>query len=315
MNILLTGATGFIGKALDQYISGLHEFKIRRSCRSSNIPLGFIGGEMTPNYDWKIALSDIDVVIHLAARAHILAHEGEGALEIYRQINFVSTLNLARQASKVGVKRFIYISSIKVNGECTKFGRPFYADSIPAPCDPYAISKYEAEIGLRALSLETGMEIVIIRPPLVYGPGVKANFLNLMRWFQSGVPLPFGGILSNQRSLVFIGNLIDLIVTCINHSAAANQTFLVSDDNDLSTGVLLRRMALALDSSTKLLSVPETLITTAAKLIGRPDISRRLLGSLQVDITKTKNLLGWSPPVSMDEGLRKTAVHFLKLHS
>ena len=203
------------------------------------------------------------------------------------------------------------MSSIKVNGEHSQPGHPFTADEIPAPGDPYGVSKCEAEAGLRALSQETGMEVVIIRPPLVYGPGVKANVLAMMRWLQRGVPLPLGGVTANRRSLVFLDNLVDLIVTCIDHPAAANQTFLVSDDEDLSTAALLRRMAVALERPARLIPVPAGLIVFGAKLIGRPGIAQRLCGSLQVDIGKTKELLGWVPPVSVEEGLRRTAMHWL----
>jgi nucleoside-diphosphate-sugar epimerase len=233
----------------------------------------------------------------------------------FRRVNVDGTLNLAHQASEAGVRRFVFISSIKVNGEFTELDHPFTADQIAAPSDPYGVSKHEAEMGLMALSEETGMEIVIIRSPLVYGPGVKANFLSMMNWLRRGIPLPFGGVTKNRRSLVFLDNLVDLIVVCINHPAAANQIFLVSDDEDQSTAGLLERVALALGCPSKLISVPIALITLGAKLIGRPDISQRLCGSLQVDIKKTKDLLGWAPPVSVDEGLRQTAAHYLKMQS
>jgi len=230
----------------------------------------------------------------------------------FRRVNVDGTLRLARQAAEAGVRRFVFVSSIKVNGEHSQPGHPFTADEIPAPGDPYGVSKCEAEAGLRALSQETGMEVVIIRPPLVYGPGVKANFLAMMRWLQRGVPLPLGGVTANRRSLVFLDNLVDLIVTCIDHPAAANQTFLVSDDEDLSTAALLRRMAAALGRPARLVPVPAGLIVFGAKLIGRPGIAQRLCGSLQVDIGKTKAFLGWAPPISVDEGLRRTAEHWLE---
>jgi nucleoside-diphosphate-sugar epimerase len=237
--------------------------------------------------------------------------EAADPLAEFRRVNVDGTLRLARQAAEAGVRRFVFVSSIKVNGEHSQPGQPFTADQIPAPGDPYGVSKCEAESELRALSQETGMEVVIIRPPLVYGPGVKANFLAMMRWLQRGVPLPLGGVTENRRSLVFLGNLVDLIVTCIDHPAAANQTFLVSDDEDLSTAVLLRRMAAALGRPARLIPLPAGLITLGAKLIGRPGIAQRLCGSLQVDIGKTKAVLDWSPPVSVDEGLRRTAAHWL----
>jgi nucleoside-diphosphate-sugar epimerase len=230
----------------------------------------------------------------------------------YRSVNVLGTLNLARQAAQAGVRRFIFLSSIKVNGDRTQLGFPFAPDQMSAPVDPYGVSKHEAEMGLRTLSKETGMEVVIIRSPLVYGPGVKANFLSIMNWLWRGIPLPLGGITKNRRSFIFLDNLVDMIITCITHPAAANQTFLVSDDEDLSTAELLNRMALALGRPAKLIRVSVALITLGAKLLGRADIAQRLCGSLQVDIKKTKDLLGWSPPVGVDEGLRQTATHFLK---
>jgi len=228
----------------------------------------------------------------------------------FRKVNVDGTLNLARQAAAAGVRRFIFISSIKVNGEGSALGAPYLADAKPAPADPYGISKMEAEQGLRALAAETGMEVVIIRPVLVYGPGVKANFRSMMSWLNKGVPLPLGAI-HNQRSLVALDNLVDLIVTCIDHPAAANQTFLVSDGEDLSTTELLRRMGAALGKPARLLPVPAFMLQAGAALLGKRDMAQRLCGSLQVDISKTRELLNWTPPVSVDQALAKTAAHFL----
>jgi nucleoside-diphosphate-sugar epimerase len=240
--------------------------------------------------------------------------ESSDPLAEFRKVNVEGTLNLARQAAEAGVRRFIFISSIKVNGEGTPLGSPYRADAQPQPADSYGISKMEAEQGLRALAAETGMEVVIIRPTLVYGPGVKANFLSMMRWLHKGVPLPFGAI-HNQRSLVALDNLVDLIVTCIDHPAAANQTFLVSDGEDLSTTELLRRMATALGKPARLLPVPSWLLEAGASILGKKALSQRLCGSLQVDISKTRELLGWTPPLSVDAALRKTAAHFLEHHT
>jgi nucleoside-diphosphate-sugar epimerase len=209
------------------------------------------------------------------------------------------------------VKRFIFISSIKVNGESTVSGTPFKADDRPAPVDPYGVSKQEAEEALKQLGRDTGMEIVIIRPPLVYGPGVKANFLSMLNWLNKGIPLPLGAI-RNRRSLVAIGNLVDLIVTCIDHPAAANQTFLVSDGEDLSTTQLLRRLARALGKNARLLPLPEWLLKLAASILGKQAIAQRICGSLQVDISKSRELLGWTPPVNMDKAMRQTAGHYLE---
>jgi nucleoside-diphosphate-sugar epimerase len=229
----------------------------------------------------------------------------------FRRINVAGTLQLARQAAKAGVKRFVFISSIKVNGESTTLGQPYTAQQAPAPIDPYGVSKWEAEQQLLALATETGMEVVIIRPVLVYGPGVKANFLSMMKWLYKGVPLPLGAI-HNKRSLVALDNLVDLIVTCIDHPQAANQTFLVSDGEDLSTTELLQRMSQALGKRPRLLPVPAWMLATASTVLGKKSISQRLCGSLQVDITHTRQQLDWTPPVSVDVALRKTAQHFLE---
>ena len=317
--ILLTGGSGFVGRGVLELLSK-HQ-PVRATLRQLNIAGGtfrgvdFIQSSLSIDQDWSSALSGVSVVVHCAARVHVMNEDAKDPLLEFRRVNVHGTFNLARQASEAGVRRFVFISSIKVNGERTDLGHPFTADQVPVPSDPYGVSKYEAEMGLKALSKETGMEVVIIRPTLVYGPGVKANFLSMMNWLRRGIPLPLGGITKNRRSFVFLDNLVDLINVCICHPAAANQTFLVSDDEDLSTAGLLDHMALALGLPSKLIIVPTALISLGAKLISRPDISQRLCGSLQVDIKKTKDLLGWSPPVSVDEGLRQTAAHFLQMQS
>jgi len=260
--------------------------------------------------NWTDALCGAKVVVHLAARVHIMRDEAADPLTEFRRVNVEGTLNLARQAADAGVRRFIYLSSIKVNGEQTLCEQSFTVQDVPAPLDPYSISKHEAEESLRKLAQQTGMEVVIIRPPLVYGPGVKANFLAMMRWLHKGVPLPLGAI-HNRRSLVALDNLVDLIITCLDHPAAANQTFLISDGEDLSTTELLRRMGLALGRPARLIPVPVSLLTSGAALLGRRDMAQRLCGSLQVDISKARALLGWKPPISVDEGLRRTAQGFL----
>ena len=232
-------------------------------------------------------------------------HDTDGdPLAAYRVVNTEGTINLARQAAAAGVRRFVFISSVKVNGEETSPGQPFTEEDEPAPLDPYGISKLEAEQGLRDLATATGMEVVIIRPPLVYGPGVKANFLTMMRWLNKGVPLPFGA-LDNRRSLVALDNLVDFIITCIDHPAAAKQTFLVADGEDLSTTELLRRVGRAMGKPVRLIPVPMGLLQAGARLLGKQEMARRLCGSLQVDITKARTLLGWKPPVAVDEGLRR----------
>jgi nucleoside-diphosphate-sugar epimerase len=261
-------------------------------------------GNFTGDTDWSTALTNQQVVIHAAARAHIMKDEVADPLAEYRRVNVDGTLNLARQAAAAGVKRFIFISSIKVNGEQTPLGQPFTADDTPAPEDAYGMSKWEAEQGLQQLASETGMEVVIIRPPLVYGPGVKGNFASMTKLVAKGLPLPLGAI-HNQRSLVALDNLVDLIITCIDHPAAANQVFLAGDGQDLSTTELLRAVARAMGKPSRLIPVPSSLLMLGATLLGKKAVAQRLLGSLQVDIAKARNLLGWEPPVSVEEGLKR----------
>ncbi|AOF87746.1 3-beta hydroxysteroid dehydrogenase/isomerase family protein [Hydrogenophaga sp. RAC07] len=245
------------------------------------------------------------MVLHLAARVHVMDDPSADPLTAFRQTNTAGTLHLARQAAAVGVRRFVFVSSIKVNGECTAAGQPFTATDAPAPQDPYGISKMEAEQGLRQIAAETGMEVVIIRPPLVYGPGVKANFASLMRAVQRGIPLPLASVTHNRRSFVALDNLVDVLITCVDHPAAANQTFLVSDGEDLSTTDLLRRLGHAMNKPARLFPVPPSLLQFGANLLGKGDMAQRLLGNLQVDIDHTRNTLNWTPPLSVDEGLRR----------
>ena len=315
--ILLTGSTGFLGASLLERLALEGNHHLTRSVRKLTEVLPYISQQcVVPDMDattpWLRAVEGQDVLIHCAARVHVMNDQSSDPLAEFRQVNVAGTLNLARQAAAAGVKRFIFLSSIKVNGEGAAPGTSYKANNVPAPVDPYGISKLEAEQGLRALAAETGMDVVIIRPVLVYGPGVKANFLSMMRWLQRGVPLPFGAIY-NKRSLVALENLVDLIVTCIDHPAAANETFLVSDGEDLSTTELLRRMGVALGKPARLLPVPSWLLEAGATILGKQALAQRLCGSLQVDISKTRELLGWTPPVSVDEALDKTAKYFLEL--
>lgn len=312
---LVTGGSGFLGRALIKRLAQLPGCSVVAPLRTlstnfgagvRSLPLTSLNGAN----DWSAALVDVNVVIHAAARVHVMKDTTADPLIAFREVNVEATLNLARQAAASGAKRFIFISSIKVNGEGTASGTAYSADDLPAPIDPYGISKFEAEQGLKVLAADTGMEVVIIRPVLVYGPGVKANFLSMMRWLYRGVPLPFGAV-HNQRSLVAIDNLVDLIVTCSNHPAAANQVFLASDGEDVSTTQLLRKLAGALGKPARLLPIPAWLVSGTAALLGRRALSARILGSLQVDISKNQQLLGWTPPVTLDKALGLTAQHFL----
>ncbi|OCR26374.1 NAD-dependent dehydratase [Pseudomonas syringae] len=312
----ITGATGFVGGAVSRHLSARSEFSVRVAVRGDcaepdNAVEVVTIKSIEPDAQWNSFVEGVDVVIHAAARVHVMNDTSQDPEAEYLRINVAGTLNLADQAAAAGVKRFIFISSIKVNGDATASTKPFSADQPANPSDPYGVSKARAEQALRELAARTGMEVVIIRPVLVYGPGVKANFLSMMRWLDKGVPLPLGAI-NNRRSLVALDNLVDLIVTCIRHPAAANQTFLVSDGNDLSTTGLLRQMAKALGEPARLIPVPMWLLTTVASLLGRRAFSQRLCGSLQVDITKTCTMLGWTPPVSVEEAMKKTAQYYLE---
>lgn len=317
MKVLVTGATGFVGLALTRLLvyQGVEVVGGVRMV-SSNLPLGvsqvFVG-DIQSGTDWMNALDGADTVVHLAARVHVMRDDAADPLVEFRQVNVAGTLNLARQAAMAGVRRFVFVSSIKVNGEYTVLGKPFSAHDKPVPQDPYGISKYEAERGLLDLESETGMEVVIIRPPLVYGPGVKANFASMMSWLDRGVPLPLGAV-HNQRSLVALNNLVDLIVTCLDHPKAVNQTFLVSDGEDLSTTELLQRMGRALGKPARLIPVPVDVMQVAANLLGKGAVAQRLFGSLQVDSSKARDLLGWKPVVTVDEALQQTADAYKSLH-
>lgn len=313
MTTLVTGANGFVGSALCARLcrDGVSTRGAVRSLNSK--PDGaeaFAIGSLLAETNWTAALRKVELVVHLAARVHVMNDRSSDPLTEFRRLNVEGTAALARQAAAAGVRRFVFLSSIKVNGEFTEAGQPFTADDEPAPEDPYGISKHEGEQLLRQIAAETGMEVVIIRPPLVYGPGVKANFESMMRWLARGVPLPLAAVTQNRRSLVALDNLVDLIVTCLHHPAAANQTFLVSDGEDLSTAQLLKRMGAAMGHPARLFCLPPALLKLGAAVLNKPGIYQRLCGSLQLDITKTRQLLGWTPPVSVDEGLRRAAEGF-----
>ena len=302
MKLGLTGSSGFVGSAL------LH----RLETDSSQVLT--IGHQERPGIGTTLEriatgaqpspLKGLDCIVHLGARVHIMKERLQDSLQAYREVNVAASVELAKAAAQEGVKRFVFVSSIKVNGERTQ-DQPFRHDDVAKPEDPYGISKCEAEQALRDVATSTGLEVVIVRPPLVYGPGVKANFESLMRAVQRGVPLPLGAVNDNRRSLVALDNLVDLLITCVHHPAAANQTFLVGDGEDLSTAELIRRMGLAMGRPARLLSVPTSLLKLGAILLGKRDVAQRLLGNLQVDIRHTRETLGWSPPITVEEGLRR----------
>lgn len=315
MRTLVTGPFGFVGEGLirqllrdpaQEIVAGYRSGVIRPAERVHAYQVG----ELSAHTDWQAALARVDTVVHLAARVHVMSDGVADPMAEFRRINVEGTLNLARQAAAAGVRRFVYISSIKVNGEATRAGRPFRAAEHAAPVDPYAVSKHEAEQALRQLTADSALQVVVIRPPLVYGPAVRANFRSMMGWLRRGVPLPLGAI-NNKRSLVGLDNLCDLIVTCAEHPAAAGQTFLASDGEDVSTTELLRRLGLALGRPARLLPVPARLLQAGLTALGRRDIGQRLCSSLQVDISETCATLGWAPPVSLDEGLRRAAQAYL----
>ena len=308
--ILVTGATGFIGDRLVSRLAADSSFNgvvaaIRRNIEV--LPNGVLQvnvGDLSPNTDWSIALHGVEAVVHCAARAHVMREDAKNPLQAYREVNVSGTLNLARQAARAGVRRFVFVSSIKVNGEVTQPGKPFTADDVPAPLDPYALSKLEAELGLREIEAQTDMDVVIVRPPLVYGPGVKANFADMMRWVARAIPLPFGTIY-NARSMVALDNLVDLLVTCLKHCAASGQTFLVSDGEDVSTTEMVRLTAKAMGKKAFLLPVPVFVLKCVATILCKRAVAQRLCSFLQVDIDKTRRLLNWTPPLTLDEGFKK----------
>lgn len=309
-SILISGANGFVGRVLCDTLAK-RCVAIRPGVRGAREQVSgvspYVVGDIGAHTDWAPALEDVSEVVHLASRVHVMNESGSDIDALYRATNTFGTLRLAQQAADAGVKRFVFLSSIKVNGE--ERDEAYSENDQPAPIGPYATSKRDAELGLWEVADRSGMEVVVIRPPLVYGPGVKANFLSMMRWLHRGVPLPFGAI-SNRRSLVSIGNLVDFIITCVDHPAAANETFMVSDGEDLSTTDLLVRLAAALEVKARLIKVPVPVLRLGATMFGQGETLRRLCGSLCVDASKANRLLNWSPPLSVDDGLRAAADHF-----
>lgn len=307
MKILLTGSTGFVGKHISTCLGQREIYDLSCAVRkpgSCAFGREIVTGDLNAATDLNSALEGVNVVIHAAARAHIMNDGTVDPLSEYRRVNVDGTLNLARQAAESGVHRFIFVSSVKVNGELSNEQKPFSPSDAPAPEDAYGISKWEAEQGLKAIAKETGMEVVIVRPPLVYGQGVKGNFASMIKLVRKGLPLPLGSI-RNKRSVVAVDNLVDFIVTCIDHPAAANQVFMVSDGEDISTSELLRELGKAMGRPARLVPVPPGLLMLGATVLGKRAVAHRVLGSLQVDISDAKALLGWKPPVSLKEGLRR----------
>ncbi|WP_076593873.1 UDP-glucose 4-epimerase family protein [Herminiimonas arsenitoxidans] len=306
--ILVTGANGFVGRSLCAALRarGIPFVPaVRKKSRDDEVAIG----DLNADTDWGMALHGCGAVIHLAARVHVMNDTSSDPLTSFRAVNVEATLSLAQQAIAAGVKRFVFVSSVKVNGEQTT-DHPFTAFDMPAPMDPYGQSKWEAEIALKKLAQATGLEVVIVRPPLVYGPGVRANFERLMQLVKIGLPLPLGAI-NNRRSMVAVDNLHDLLILCVRHPAATGQTFMVSDDHDVSVSELLRMLAQAMRKRSMLLPVSAALLGGMAALMGKSEVANRLLGSLQVDIKHTKTTLQWHPPLSMDLALKNTVAAYL----
>jgi nucleoside-diphosphate-sugar epimerase len=307
--VLITGASGFVGGALAEYLS--YRYLVRalvRNCPSSlNPSIEYVPGfELSGEANFGNIFSGVKVAIHCAARVHVMSEVAANPLEEFRRVNVQGTINFATQAARAGVKRFIYLSSVKVNGESTKAGKPFRPEDTPRPLDPYGISKLEAELALQILSSKTGMEIVIIRPPLIYGRGVKANFAALIGLVKLGIPLPFGLANKNFRSFLAIDNLLSFIEECIANPKAANQIFLISDGHDLSTTSLLNEIALAGNQKIFQLPIPISILKAVLRIAGKSDISERLFGNLQVDISKCYDLLKWVPPMKIRKALQLT---------
>jgi UDP-N-acetyl-alpha-D-quinovosamine dehydrogenase len=314
MKVLVVGASGFVGGQLVRRLAA-DGIPLRAAVHRNrgDLPAAIDIAEnvdLEGSFDWTPAIAGCDAVAHLGARVHVMRESSANALEAYRRVNVGGTLSLAHQAAAAGVRRFVFLSSVKVCGEFTALNAPFVETATPRPQDPYGLSKLEAELGLLELGRSSGMQIVILRPPLIYGPGVRANFLSMMRWLRRGVPLPLGSI-ENRRSMIGVGNMVDLICTCLRHPAAAGEVFMASDGEDLSTPELLKRLAAVLDTKARLLPIPTGLLVGVAALAGQRALAQRLCLSLCVDSRKARKTLDWQPPFSVDEELQRTARAFL----
>jgi nucleoside-diphosphate-sugar epimerase len=314
MRLLVTGASGFVGQQLC-IASAMCRHVVRAALRVPSYGPTSVEsisvGEINDSTDWSKALQDIDVVIHLAARVHVMHDTAVDPLSEFRRTNTQGTEHLARCAAARGVKRLVYVSSIKVNGEETPTGNRYSELDAPAPQDPYGVSKWEAEQALWQVSRETGLEVVVVRPPLVYGPGVKGNFLQMLKVLARRWPLPLGAV-SNRRDLIYVGNLVDALMTCATHPAAAGHTYLVCDGESVSTTELLKQLSQALGVSPPLLPFPPVLLRWAAALGGKSAQLERLLGSLQIDDGRIRRELGWQPPYTLQQGLQATAAWYKK---
>ena len=308
MKFMITGANGFVGRPLCAEL--WRQGHLVRGAMRSQGQLSSAGetvtvGDIDASTKWGDALRGVDTVIHLAARVHVMKDQAADPLTEYLKVNLYGTSNLSRQAADAGVKRLVYVSSVKVNGETTG-AQPFAETDEPDPHDPYAVSKLQAEQVLQKIANETGLEAVIVRPPLVYGPGVKGNFLRLLDAIDKGIPLPLAGA-NNPRSMVYVGNLVDALIACATNPAAAGQTYLVSDGEDISTAMLVEKISRLLGRNNRMFYLPPGLLRAAAKMLGRAEQIDRLFGALRVNDQKLRGELGWKPPYTMEQGLRATA--------
>jgi len=334
--VLITGANGFVGQALcprmlaegwqvreavRHHVQTMGDgkaksyagspFPLTPSCKGEGITQDIVVvGDIRPNTDWSEALVGVDVVVHLAARVHVMNNTAVDSLTEFRQVNVAGTKRLAQMAAAAGVRRLVYISSIKVNGSGSPL--PYTEADTPAPRDPYEISKWEAEQVLHEVAAKTELDVVIFRPPLVYGPGVGANFLRLIKFVESGIPIPLKSV-DNRRSMIYLGNLIDAIITCVRHPRAAGETFCVSDGRDISTPELIRIIALSMGKNPRLLPFPPALLKALGKLTGKNDEVERLIGSLFIDSSKIRNSLNWKPPFTIEEGMKETVKWYKSL--